>query len=404
MRDLVISGVGITAAVGQGKEAVNTALRDQLHAFRIMRKPGRQAEGTRFIGAEIDTVQLPKFISPKIRRTASWSAQVTLATVSEAWNDADLEHVDPQRIGLIIGGSNVQQRDLVLLQDNYRGRLNFLRPNYGMMFLDTDIIGLCTQEFAIKGVAFTVGAASASGHFAIIQAAQAVLSGQVDACIAVGGHTDISYWECQGLRALGAMGSDRYADDWARACRPFDQDHDGFIFGESCGAVVVEPLAGIRKSTPYAHLAGWSAIADGHRDPDPSLEGETRAIRTALVASGLHSEDIDYINTHGTGSALGDRIELDALKACALTKPYLNATKSILGHGLSSAGAVEVIATILQMESGYLHATRNLENPIDEQFSWVKGTSKHYKIKNALNLSFGFGGLNSAICLRNAKH
>lgn len=404
MRDLVITGVGITAAVGQGKKAVNAALRDQLHAFRIMRKPGRQAEGTSFIGAEIDAVQLPEFIGPKIRRTASWSAQVALATISEAWNDAGLENADPERVGLIVGGSNVQQRDLVLLQDNYRGRLNFLRPNYGMVFLDTDIIGLCTQEFAIKGLAYTVAAASASGHVAIIQAAQAVLSGQVDACIAVGALTDISYWECQGLRAIGAMGSDRYADDSARACRPFDQDHDGFIFGESCGAVVVESLASTKKSNPYAHLAGWSAVSDGHRNPDPSLEGETRAIRTALLASGLHSEDIDYINTHGTGSALGDRIELDALNACALTKPYLNATKSILGHGLSSAGTVEVIATILQMESGYLHATRNLENPIDEQFSWVKGISMDYKIKSALNLSFGFGGFNSAICLRNARH
>jgi malonyl-ACP decarboxylase len=200
------------------------------------------------------------------------------------------------------------------------------------------------------------------------------------------------------------MGSDRYADDPARACRPFDNGHDGFIFGESCGAIVIESLARTRKSTPYVYLAGWSAVADGHRNPDPSLEGETRAIKAALAVSGLHPENIDYINTHGTGSVLGDRIELDALKACELTKPYLNATKSILGHGLSAAGVVEVIATILQMESGYLHATRNLETPIDEGFSWVNGASMDYTAKNALNLSFGFGGLNSAICLRNATN
>jgi malonyl-ACP decarboxylase len=109
---------------------------------------------------------------------------------------------------------------------------------------------------------------------------------------------DLSYWECQSLRALGAMGSDRYAGEPALACRPFDCDHDGFIFGESCGAVVIESLESSERRgvEPYAALRGWGVAMDGNRNPEPSLEGETRAIHSALDAAGLTPAQIDYVS------------------------------------------------------------------------------------------------------------
>jgi malonyl-ACP decarboxylase len=180
----------------------------------------------------------------------------------------------------------------------------------------------------------------------------------------------------------------------------FDRLHDGFIYGESCGAVVVERLERAR-SAPYAALTGWSFITDGHRDPDPSLAGEVQAISAAMQASGLAARDIDYINPHGTGSRTGDHTELSALKACGMAGTAINATKSILGHGLSSAGTVEVIATLLQMRNGYLHSTRNLQQPIDDDFRWVRGEAVAARVNNALCTSFGFGGISSAICLKN---
>ena len=137
---------------------------------------------------------------------------------------------------------------------------------------------------------------------------------------------------------------------------------------------------------------------DANRNPDPSLEGEMQAIQTALEASGWPPAQIDYVNPHGTGSTVGDETELKALRECGLTGAYLNATKSLVGHGLSASGAVEVIATLLQMRAGRLHPTRNLENPIDPSLLWVRDQSIEHSIENALTLSMGFGGINTALC------
>jgi malonyl-ACP decarboxylase len=124
------------------------------------------------------------------------------------------------------------------------------------------------------------------------------------------------------------MGSDRFGDQPALACRPFDHDHDGFIFGECCGAVVIESVESCdrRGVQPYATLRGWGIVMDGNRNPDPSLEGETQAIQKALSTAGLSASQIDYVNPHGTGSFVGDETELKALRSCGLTRPYLNAT------------------------------------------------------------------------------
>ncbi len=248
-----------------------------------------------------------------------------------------------------------------------------------------------------------MGGASASGHVAILQAIQAVRTGQVDICIALGALQDLSYWECQALRSLGAMGSDRYAAEPALACRPFDQHRDGFIYGESCGVVVIERSdSAIRRPVkPYALLSGGAMGMDGNRNPNPSYEGEVRAIQQTLKQANLPAHAIDYINPHGTGSVIGDEIEIKAIRECRLSHAYINATKSITGHGLSAAGTVEIIATLLQMQASRLHPTRNLENPIDASCHWVQHESVPHTIKYALNLSIGFGGLNTAICLQN---
>lgn len=391
--------MGVIAATGQGKAAFTAALLEGRHAFGVMQRPGRQRESTH-IGAEIGEIKFCPDIAQQKLRASSLSAQAALAVLQEAWLEARLSDVDPRRIGLIVGGSNVQQRELVQMHETYRDRQAFLRPAYGLSFMDSDLCGFCTAQFGIRGLAYTVGGASASGQLAIVQAAQAVLMKQVDVCIALGALMDLSHWECRGLRALGAMGSDRYSEEPGLACRPFDRDHDGFIFGECCGAVVVESMESSdrRGVKPYATLRGWGIVMDGNRNPDPSLEGETQAIQNALDASGLSPAQIDYVNPHGTGSVAGDETELKALRKCGLTAPYLNATKSLIGHGLSAAGTVEVIATLLQMQAGRLHPSRNLENPIDSTLNWVTGKSIDHSIQNALTLSMGFGGINTALC------
>jgi malonyl-ACP decarboxylase len=396
---MVVTGIGVVSSIGQGKPAFVEALLAGGNAFAVMRRPGRQGASA-YLGAEIAEISFPLEISKQTLRAASLSAQAALVVLHEAWTEARLSEVDPRRIGLVVGGSNVQQRELALVQESYRDRSAFLRPMYAMSFMDTDLCGFCTAQFGIRGLAYTVGGASASGQLAIVQAAQAVASGQVDVCIALGALMDLSHWECQGFRALGAMGSDRFADEPARASRPFDRDHDGFIYGESSAAVVIESLESSRRraAEPYASLRGWGMAMDANRNPDPSLEGEMEAIRAALDGSGWSSAQIDYVNPHGTGSVVGDETELKALHACGLAGAHLNATKSVIGHGLSAAGTVEVVATLLQMRAGRLHPTRNLENPIDPALNWVKAEAVEHRIEHALTLSMGFGGINTALC------
>ncbi|HEX6095446.1 MAG TPA: beta-ketoacyl synthase N-terminal-like domain-containing protein [Thermoanaerobaculia bacterium] len=399
MHKAVVTGMGVLSAIGQGNAAFAKALLDGESGFGVMQRPGRQRESA-YLGAEISEIVFPAGIARQTLRAASLSAKAALVVLEEAWSDAQLADVDPRRIGLVVGGSNVQQRELTQVHEAYRDSAAFLRPTYALSFMDSDLCGFCTSHFGIRGSAHTVGGASASGQLAIVQAAQAVLTGQVDVCIALGALMDLSHWECRALRSIGAMGSDRYADEPALACRPFDRDHDGFIFGESCGAVVVESLeSSLRRGVqPHATLSGWGVTMDGNRNPDPSVEGETEAIRTALDAAGWTPAQIDYVNPHGTGSVIGDEIELNALRSCGLSGFFLNATKSLIGHGLSAAGTVEVIATLVQMKAGRLHPTRNLQNPIDPALNWVRDEPVEHQIDHALTLSMGFGGINTALC------
>lgn len=400
--EIKITGIGVLTAVGQGKDAFLEALMEGRHAFDVMKRPGRQ-KGTSFIGAELKDITPPDSLSKRLYRRASLSGKAALIALDEAWHDAALDGADPGRTGLIIGGSNVQQRELVHVFEKNSESPQFVNPAYGLSFMDSDLSGLCTEQFGIKGPAFTVGGASASGQAAVIQAAQAINGGLFDRCIVIGALTDLSYMECQALRSLGAMGSDKYAECPEAACRPFDRHTDGFIYGEACGAIVLERAesADERGARSWAGLKGWGMASDANRNPNPSIEGEMAVIRQALDRAGLSAEEIDYINPHGTGSPIGDKTECRALSESGLSHARINATKSITGHGLSAAGTVEVIASLLQMRESMLHPTRNLTEPIDDAFHWVKDRPSAHTVHYALNLSMGFGGINTALCLEN---
>jgi malonyl-ACP decarboxylase len=397
----IISGMGVTAAIGQGKRAFLAALLAGRHAFAVMARPHRQHDDSAFLGAELPELRLAESLSPQLLRQASFSAQVTLATLEEAWQEAQLAELDSERVGLIIGGANLQQRSLIEAYARHGQHPEFIRPNYGVAWMDTDLVGIATEQFGIRGASCTVGGASASGQLAVLRAIQAVRSGEVDACIAIGALTDLSHFECQALRSLGAMGSDRYADRPPEACRPFDRGHDGFVYGESCAALVIECESHARQRGmhPWCRLPGWAIVMDAHRNPDPSKDAEIKVIQRALTMAGLSAADIDYVNPHGTGSPLGDAIELSALSDCSLTHARINSTKSLTGHGLCAAGAVELAATLLQMRAGQLHPSRNLDEPVDASFNWVQDAPVAHKMRHALNLSYGFGGINTALCI-----
>lgn len=408
MPELVVSALGVTSAIGQGKADFAAALFAGRHAFGWLRRAGRNESADAapaYLGAEIANLAASPRLPARSARTASLTAQVAVATLQEAWDEARLEEVDGERIGLVVGGSNVQQRELARLHAEFAGRGQYLRPSYASSFLDTDICGLCTELFGIRGFACSIGAASASGQIALIQAAQAVAAGQVDVCIALGALMDLSHWECQALRSAGAMGSDAFATAPEQACRPFDRRRDGFIYGENCAALVVErsSAARARGVQPYAHIAGWAWVMDANRSTNPSHEGELRALRQALQQAGVNAAAIDYVNPHGTGSPLGDETELRAIRDAGLAGAHINATKSITGHGLTAAGAVELAAVALQMRAGRLHPTRNLDDPVAPDLNWVGAQARTQPVGLAVSLSMGFGGFNSAVCLRHPQ-
>ena len=387
---IVIAGIGVAAGRGYGKDALRAALFGEAPAIGPLRRDGRQLPdgSSAFIGLELP--EPPDLLPARIARTAGLPGRAAIAVLDEAWREAGLDQLDPARIGLVVGGSTLMAREQMLAQRDYAGRMAYWPPRHGHMFLDTDIAGLCAATYAIRGFTMSVGGASASGAVAVIQAAEAVRSGRVDACIALGALQDVSCLDLQGFRALGAL---------AEVCRPFDRDHAGFVYGESTAALVL-CRADIATEAPYGTLAGWAHLASGNRGPEPSLEGELSAIRAALAMADLPPGAIDYVNAHATGTPLGDETELAALRAAGLGQARINATKSLIGHGLASAGAVELAATLIQMRDGRLHPTRHLDNPLDPSMGFVRGAPEECTIRTALKLSFGFGGVDTALVIR----
>lgn len=404
--ELLITGLGITTPIGQGAYDVTSAMLAGEQNFSLMKREGRQyidceGKSSQFIGAEISFLKIPESICQKTIRTASFSTKVALTVIHEAWMDAKLDQLESDRIGLVVGGSNFQQREQILKHEKYAGRQAFLNPIYAMAFMDTDLCALASEVFGIKGMANTVGAASASGQVAIIQAAAAVNAGLVDACIVVGALMDLSYWECQAFTSAGAMGSFNFANLPNLASRPFDKNRDGFIYGENCGAIVIERASSAKRcvDSPYAKIAGWGLSLDANRHPNPCSEGQKIATRKALDMASLNPEQIDYINTHGTGSKVGDETEIRTIHDSGLSHAWLNTSKSIVGHGLSAAGTVETVLILLQMKAQKLHPCMNLKEPICDRAKFVPSEAIEHSIKHALNLSFGFGGVSSALCL-----
>ncbi|WP_321342055.1 beta-ketoacyl synthase N-terminal-like domain-containing protein [Breoghania sp.] len=396
---VAVTGMGVACGLGYGKAAFAKGLFETPNVFGVLRREGREQpeDETPFIGVELPDE--PETLPPRLARTTTFPARVALRVLEEAWADAGLEEVDPERIGLVVGGTNLMAREQALAASRYADRLAYVPPRHGHMFLDTDIAGLCAANFPIRGFTLTVGAASASGAVAVIEAMRAIRCGDIDICIALGALQDLSAYDLHAMRSLGAMGSERFADDPGRACRPMDADHDGFLYGEACAALVLTRENFATPGKIYGHLLGAGHVADGSRGPEPDTQGQQRAAELALDEADLTAADIDYVNGHATSTPAGDEAELETYRALGLTHARINATKSIIGHGLSAAGAIEIAAVLAQIAEGRLHPTRNLETPLDPGFGWVGPEAVPHRIRHALKFSFGFGGIDTALVI-----
>jgi malonyl-ACP decarboxylase len=351
----------------------------------------------------------PAALLEKARRStlrAPRSIECSVFSAVEAWLDAGLHAapVPPERIGLIVAGSNLSQRYHYETAQKFATGPEFLDPRYAMRFLDSDHVGVLSEILGIRGEGFTVGGASASGNVAIVKAWQLLRLGEVDACLVVGPLADLSPVELQALRHLGAL-SEGGGREPAEVCRPFDTRRDGFVLGQGTACLVLErrELALARGASARAELAGASLVLSANHSPAPDLWGETVAMRRALAQAGLSPGQVDYLNAHATSSTAGDEVEVQAIRdvfSGHLQKVWINSTKGLLGHCLFSAGVVECIATIIQMREGFLHPNANLAEPLDGECRFCGTQPVEQAIEVALSNSFGFGGINTSVIIR----
>lgn len=335
------------------------------------------------------------------------AVQAAVISTVEAWKEAWLHKtpIKPDRLGLIIGGSNLSRNYTSGLYRKFQQDPEYLNPRYPLHYLDTDHVGTISEIFSIKGEGFTVGGASASGNTAIIKGCQLIRWGIADICLVIGALADLSSMELQGFYNIGALGAKNFHDEPDKACRPFDKDHEGFIYGQASGCMILESLTSAQQRgvNVLAGITGGALVLDGNRLSDPSVEGEARAMSLALTRSGLDSSEVNYLNAHGTSSPLGDETEIKAIKKVFkdnLSRLWINSTKGLTGHCLFSAGVIEAIAVIIQMNEGFIHPNLNLENPIDSQCRFSGKESQSASIAVCMSNSFGFGGINTSIVFK----
>ena len=417
---MVITGMGVITSIGQSIEEFKFSLKQgkcginylsQNYVPQISVKIGAEIHGLSFESAlnnyrsGINDEIIAKALS--IGKRSTLPIQGSIISAIESWKSAELfeKAIPGERIGLIVCGHNTTNHYRYNLYEKFSKDPEYLSPRYALQYLDTDQIGTLSCVLDIHGDGSLAGGASASGNVGIIKGLQLIRSGEVDACLVAGVLADLSPMELQGYYNIGAMTGGKYSNNPTLACRPFDEEHEGFVYGQASGCLVLESSESAKKRgiPVLARLLGGAIVLDGNNLSNPNEQGEIRAMSLALKKSGINFDEIDYINAHGTSSPLGDKTELIAIREVFKEHSqniWINSTKGLTGHCLYSAGLIEAIAVILQMQEQFIHPNKNLLNPIDTSFRFCGSELQQTEIKTALSNSFGFGGINTCLILK----
>jgi 3-oxoacyl-[acyl-carrier-protein] synthase II len=349
------------------------------------------------------------FKSPKDAKRADRFAQLGMAAAKLAMADAGLDGApdDPERFGVIIGSGIGGLKSLADQHTNLitkgPGRISpFMIP----MMISNMASGLVSMEFGLQGPNFAPVSACATSAHAIGEAWRMIRDGDADAFLAGGSEAAIVPLGIGGFSAMKALSTRN--DSPEEASRPFDKGRDGFVMGEGAGVVVLESLehATKRGARIYGEVLGYGLTADAYHmtSPPKNGEGAQRCMKMALKKAGITPDQVDYVNAHGTSTPVGDLCEVRALKAVfgdhAKTLS-VSSTKSMTGHLLGAAGAVESVVCALAIASGVIPPTINLEDPdAGCDLDFTAKTARERKITTCLNNSFGFGGHNASLVLR----
>lgn len=401
MRRVVITGMGIVSCLGNDVDTVSRALRDGRSGIRHM--PGYVEMGLRSHVAGVPTIDLEAAIDRKMKRFMGDAAAYACVAMRSALDDAGLtpELVTSERSGLIAGSGGGSPANQIETADLLRSRgVRRIGPYMVPRTMGSTVSAALATAYGIRGLSYSISAACATSAHCIGVAAREIASGALDMAFAGGGEEE--HWGMSAqFDAMGAL-STHFNDTPERASRPYDAGRDGFVIAGGGGMLVLEERehALRRGARIHAELIGYGISSDGADMVAPSGEGAVRCMRMAIAAAG--GPRVDYINTHGTSTPLGDLVELQGLRevfgdAC----PPLSSTKALTGHPLGAASVHEAIYCLLMMRDGFIAGSAHID-ALDAQAADmpIVRESRTAQLDTVLSNSFGFGGTNATLILR----
>ncbi len=407
-RRVVISGIGLVSPLGLDTETTWRGLLEGRSGVGPITKFDPEGFACRF-AAEVRGFDPIAFLDRKEVRKMDTFSHYAIAATHEALKDSGLE-IGPsnaERIGVYIGSGI---GGLPLLEKTHKDLLEKGPRRISPFFIPGMILNLATGNvsivFGAKGPNLALATACATGTHAIGESVRMIREGYCDAMIAGGAEAVITPLAVGGFCAMKALSTRN--DDPESASRPFDADRDGFVMGEGAGILVVEELehAQARGAEIYAEVVGYGMTGDAYHVTSPSTDGDgaIRAMKMTLADAGIRPDEVDYINAHGTSTPAGDRIETLAVKEVfgAHAKQLAFAsTKSMTGHLLGAAGGLETAVSALAIHRDLVPPTINQTTPDPEcDLDSVPNRSRQMTVRTALNNSFGFGGTNASLLLR----
>ncbi|MDO9137882.1 MAG: beta-ketoacyl-ACP synthase II [Lutibacter sp.] len=411
IKRVVVTGLGALTPIGNNIEEFWNGLANGVSGAAPITHFDATKFKTRF-ACELKNFDINQFFDRKEARKMDRFTQYAMVAADEAIVDSklDLEKVDKDRVGVIwgagIGGLETFQNEVLTFAEGDG------TPRFNPFFIPKMIADIAPGQISIRygfrGPNFATVSACASSSNAIIDALNYIRLGHADVMVSGGSEATITIAGIGGFNALQALSTRN--DDPATASRPFDKDRDGFVSGEGAGALILEEYehAIARGATIYAELAGGGLSADAYHitAPHPDGLGAINVMKNCLRDAGLKPEDVDAINMHGTSTPLGDIAETKAILEVFGEHAYtinINSTKSMTGHLLGAAGAVEAIASILAIKYGIVPPTINHftdDDQIDSKLNFTFNKAQKRDVKVAISNTFGFGGHNACVLFK----
>ncbi|SFI10608.1 beta-ketoacyl-ACP synthase I [Modicisalibacter xianhensis] len=403
MRRVVVTGLGIVSCLGNDQHQVLDALKSGRSGIRFKEEYAERGFRSQVAGT-VD-IDLDALVDRKQRRFMGDAAAYAYVSMAQAIEDAGLtpEQVSNDRTGLIAGSGGASSANQVEAADVLREKgLRRVGPYRVTRTMGSTVSACLATPFQIKGINYSISSACATSAHCIGNAVEQIQLGKQDVVFAGGGEEE--HWTLSCLfDAMGAL-STGYNDTPEKASRPYDKARDGFVIAGGGGMLVLEELehAKARGAKIYGEVVGYSATSDGYDMVAPSGEGAVRCMRQAM--HGLEG-GLDYINTHGTSTPVGDLAELKAIREVfGGATPPMSSTKSLTGHSLGATGVQEAIYSLLMMEHGFIAASANIEQ-LDEQAEGfdIVTTRRDVPVNRILSNSFGFGGTNACLVMEKLR-